>query len=244
MGQPCKEKGRQLKSFYYICVMESKNNQPYIIKTDDGSQTIVHPTFHEQYHSVKGARSESMHIFVQLALREWMKGHPAQKVRVLELGFGTGLNALLTCVEANEVHTHVEYSTLELYPLGIEEARSLEYMPKEVFEKVLAAEWGQQVGLSEWFTLCKRQEDFLLAPLNSGHFDVVYFDAFSPETQPELWGEELLQKIYVAMASGGVLTTYCAKGVVRRMLQQVGFVVERMPGPPNGKREVLRAWKT
>lgn len=223
--------------------MNESNNLPHIIKTDDGSQTIVHPTFQEQYHSVKGAHSESMHIFVQLALRAWMVKHPAEKVRVLELGLGTGLNALLTYVEANASQTEMEYTSLELYPLTFEEAMALEYNPKDAFELIHGAAWGESVELSPYYLLCKRQEDFLEALLPEGYYNVVYFDAFSPETQPELWSEELLRKIYGAMASGGVLTTYCAKGVVRRLLQQVGFTVERMPGPPNGKREVLRATK-
>lgn len=212
--------------------------------TDDGSATLYVPQIDEHYHSVKGARTESQHIFVEMGLRASAAARP----HVLEVGFGTGLNALLTLEEAERQQRPVCYTALELYPLDWSEVEALGYSDNPLFRTLHQAPWGEEVAVTPHFTLCKLQADLTRLPdpdarpsaLRNRSIDVVYFDAFAPEKQPEMWSEEIFRALHSLMAEGGVLTTYCAKGVVRRMLQSIGFRVERLPGPPGGKREILR----
>jgi len=178
-----------------------------IERTEDGSATLFVPELNEHYHSIKGARTESQHIFIDMGF----KASTAFQPRILEIGFGTGLNALLTLETAGEEKRVVHYTGIELYPLSWEEVDVLNYSDNPLFKKL--------------------------------HTSLVYFDAFAPEKQPEMWSEELFRNIYAGMNTDGILTTYCAKGVIRRLLQAVGFTVERLPGPPGGKREILRASK-
>ncbi len=206
-------------------------------QTADGSATLFVPGLDEHYHSVKGARTESVHVFIDMGLRAC----PVAAPRVLEVGFGTGLNALLTWDEAERARRPVFYTTLELYPLRLDEALSLGYGGR--LRALHEAEWEREVLLSPCFTLCKRQADFTTLPLPAGAFDVVYFDAFAPDKQPAMWTEERFAALFAALSPGGILATYCAKGEVRRRLQRAGFCVERLPGPPGGKREILRARK-
>lgn len=220
--------------------------QRIIEKTEDGSATLYVPELNEHYHSVKGARTESQHIFIDMGL----KAAAATTPHVLEIGFGTGLNALLTLEAAEKEQRHVHYTGIELYPLVWEEVDALHYSDHPLFEALHRAPWAEEVAITPCFTLRKVQTDLQtidanhLLMMNGGtSFDVVYFDAFAPEKQPEMWEESILRNLHAAMAAGGVLTTYCAKGVVRRMLQAVGFEVERLPGPPGGKREILRGIK-
>ena len=218
-------------------------------QTDDGSDTLFVPELNEHYHSVKGALTESLHIFIGMGLQASSSPRP----RVLEIGFGTGLNALLTLEEALRSQRHVHYTTLELYPLPWETVEPLGFSSREGFRKLHDAPWGQDVEIAPEFTLRKIEGDvnrILATPseklLTAGtvpRWDVVYFDAFAPEKQPEMWTQELFDRLYVLLDEGGILTTYCAKGIVRRMLQAAGFRVERLPGPPGGKREILRARK-
>ena len=154
-------------------------------QTADGSYTLYVPELDEHYHSVKGALTESQHIFIEMGL----KHSPVSEPHILEIGLGTGLNAFLTLLSAEETRRKVHYTGIE-------------------------------------------------------RFDVIYFDAFAPEKQPEMWEQSLFDTLYKVLNDGGILTTYCAKGVVRRMLQTAGFTVERLPGPPGGKREILRATKS
>lgn len=228
-----------------------------IERTEDGSATLFVPELNEHYHSVKGARTESQHIFIDMGL----KATAAPLPHILEIGFGTGLNALLTLETAGQEQRPVRYTGIELYPLSWEEVDVLHYSDNPLFKELHAAPWNRDVNITPYFTLHKVQGDVTKAfggnpsaigteppanhlPLTAGSpFDVVYFDAFAPEKQPEMWGEELFRNIYAAMNTDGILTTYCAKGAVRRLLQAVGFTVERLPGPPGGKREILRARK-
>lgn len=211
--------------------------------TTDGSHTLYIPELDEHYHSVKGARTESLHIYCGLALKHFAERHPQHScIRVFEVGFGTGLNALLTLETALEKGLNVHYTTVELYPLLWNQVKPLGYSDSEEFEFIHTSPWEECICVKPEFTLCKKCADVLNMELPTS-IDVVYFDAFAPEKQSELWSESLFRRIYERMTSGGVLTTYCAKGVVRRMLQQVGFIVERLPVPPGGKREVLRAVK-
>lgn len=213
--------------------------------TDDGSLTLYRKDIDEHYHSVKGALTESTHIYIDLGWRK--AASDREQVSVFEVGFGTGLNALLTANAALECKKSTIYTAIELYPLSKETVDALlQHQPAEwrtTFRKIHEASWNEPVRINQFFTLNKIQADLLTACLPASVYDVVYFDAFAPEKQPEMWEEQIFRKIYGAMARDAILTTYCAKGSVRRMFQNIGFITERLPGPPNGKREVLRAVK-
>ncbi|MEM6262256.1 MAG: tRNA (5-methylaminomethyl-2-thiouridine)(34)-methyltransferase MnmD [Bacteroidota bacterium] len=209
--------------------------------TGDGSYSLYSQTYGEPYHSRHGAISESRHVFIRMGLEAFLVNSPEQ-VRILEMGLGTGLNAWLTALYPLEIP--VTYTALEAYPLGASQWQALNYAelaedPNQVFENIHQAAWYTRVPLTDQFTLEKVHatlEDFQ----SPQAFDVVYFDAFAPNSQPELWTEAVFEKMYGLMAPGGLLVTYCAKGAVRRAMQAAGFEVERLPGPP-GKREMLRA---
>lgn len=214
-----------------------------IERTADGSATLFVPELDEHYHSVKGAQTESQHIFIGLGLNASAAICP----RILEIGFGTGLNALLTLEAAEENRRKVHYTGIELYPLSWEVVKQLGYSESPFFEALHTVAWEEDNVITPFFRLRKLQADFTNmkeAPIGfEPHYDIIYFDAFAPEKQPEMWSQELFNQLYVSMNKGGILTTYCAKGIVRRMLQAAGFTVERLPGPPGGKREVLRGRK-
>lgn len=210
--------------------------------TSDGSHTIYNSLVDECYHSVHGAVAESEHIFLRSGFCEIRK----TEIAVFEVGFGTGLNALLTLEEASHRGTRVHYTAVERYPIGPDLYEQLNYgstpQERDIFLQLHRAEWEREVLLGGCFSLKKMEADFTQIEF-SERFDLVYFDAFSPERQPEMWSEELFARLYNAMNEGGVLVTYCAKGVVRRTMQAVGFRVERIAGPTGGKREILRARK-
>ena len=210
-------------------------------QTADGSATLFIPEMDEHYHSVKGARTESQHIFIDMGL----KASRALQPHILEIGFGTGLNALLTLEEAEREGRQIQYTSIERYPLDWTDVDALNYSDNPLFKKMHFALWEENTIISTNFTLRKVESDAnaWITSLEPGSIDIVYFDAFAPEKQPEMWTMPLFEQIYAAMRNGGILTTYCAKGVVRRMLQTAGFTVERLPGPPGGKREILRANK-
>lgn len=222
---------------------------PQIRRTEDGSPTLYNPSIGEHYHSIHGAVQESRHIFVEAALRHRLtRPLYEDKLNILELGFGTGLNALMTLEVALGEGLRVHYTSLELYPVPESVYRSLDFPlelkeSKAYLERLHDAKWNEPQAIegAENFVLEKRLIDMLCYD-PSQVFDVVYFDAFSPESQGELWSEEFFRRLYEASRSGTVLTTYCAKGEVRRRLQRSGWLVERLPGPP-GKREILRATK-
>ncbi len=212
--------------------------------TADGSATIYVPHLDEHYHSVKGALTESLHIFRDCAFLHHPCQHLNHTLRVLEIGFGTGLNAVVTAMASTE-NCCAHYISLELYPVEAQLIEKLNYgemVDNNLLLKLHEAPWEQAHVITPHFTLEKLQCDFTQCTLPTD-IDVVYFDAFAPEKQPEMWVEELFKRIFEAMSYGGILTTYCAKGEIRRRLQRVGFVVERLPGPPGGKREILRATK-
>lgn len=212
--------------------------------TADGSQTLFVGEMDEHYHSVKGALTESKHIFIETGLNKSLVEEP----HVLEVGFGTALNAILTLQEAEVQHRHVHYTSLEKYPLPMDIAEQLDY-PKLVnaeyadyFLELHRAEWNKWVNVTPFFHLRKIETDFTTLQIQE-KYDVIYFDAFAPEKQEEMWSEEIFKRMYNCLNPNGILVTYCAKGVIRRTLQSVGFQVERLPGPPNGKREILRGTK-
>ncbi len=210
--------------------------------TEDGSHTLFIPEMNEHYHSVNGAVTESIHVYIQAGFNQCTK----KEVRVLELGFGTGLNALLTCLEAEQKGCMVHYTALEKFPLDDETIQYLNYgaihiKASSIYPTLHTCPWGNPEKITPHFSLTKINIDFADYEY-TGPFDVVYYDAFAPDKQSEVWTPELFRKIYASMNPGGILTTYCAKGSVRRMMQNAGFKPERIPGPP-GKREMLRANK-
>ena len=215
-----------------------------IEKTADGSPTLYREDIDEHYHSVKGAVAESLHVYIETG---WRKASELPgPVRVFEVGFGTGLNAAITAASALESKIPTEYYAVELYPLPKETtdlvAETLEEEYREAFEKVNELPWEEPTRINQYFSLQKMEANLLSMDVPE-ELDAVYFDAFAPEKQPEMWDKAIFQKLYNAMKPGAVLTTYCAKGSIRRMLQQTGFLTERLPGPPGGKREILRATK-
>ncbi|HEX2935493.1 MAG TPA: tRNA (5-methylaminomethyl-2-thiouridine)(34)-methyltransferase MnmD [Bacteroidales bacterium] len=212
--------------------------------SNDGSHTVYSGAFSETYHSINGAITESIHVFIEAGLRQMQKS----QISIFEIGFGTGLNAFLSLLEADNRGIEITYDALELYPVGEEVYAALNY-PKTLgtnrevaFKHIHTSNWGERVVITEHFSLQKHKIDIRAFKYPENNYDVVYFDAFSPVVQPELWGQEIFNAIYRSMCTGGILTTYCAKGEVRRTMQRAGFSVERLPGPP-GKREMLRAIK-
>jgi len=208
-----------------------------LMVTADGSHTLFSAGLNEHYHSMNGAVQESLQVYIQAGFMLCKK----ESIRVLELGFGTGLNAFLTALEAEKRKIEVSYIALEKYPLSPQITGKLNYshLNTDLFSAIHAAEWEKDCFITPFFSLQKiktdfRDYDYLCHP------DVVYYDAFAPDKQPEVWSQELFDALYRTMSAGGILTTYTAKGAVRRMMLQSGFRVERLPGPP-GKREMLRA---
>lgn len=211
--------------------------------TADGSHTLFIPSLDEHYHSVNGAIQESKHIFIEAGWKQLKK----ENIRVLEIGFGTGLNAFLTLLESLANNNKVTYYAVELYPLEKDVIQSLNYPAliqkdkAQFFYSLHQAPWDQDVAITSYFTLHKINGNSNTCKLPN-NIDLIYFDAFAPDKQPEMWNQEIFNKIYAHTSPQGILTTYCAKGIVRRMIQTAGFTVERIPGPP-GKREMLRATK-
>lgn len=212
--------------------------------TDDGSTTILVTEMNEHYHSVRGAITESNHIYRDCAFLYRGKHTPGVPVRLLEIGFGTGLNAVVTAMAASE-NNPVHYITMEKYPLSKDIIAQLQYdksVDGESFNAIHESEWNKPVEIIPNFTLEKIKADYVIDNLPKD-IDVVYFDAFAPEKQPEMWSVKAFERLVDVMNHGAVLTTYCAKGEIRRMLSGLGLSVERLAGPIGGKREILRATK-
>jgi tRNA U34 5-methylaminomethyl-2-thiouridine-forming methyltransferase MnmC len=219
-----------------------------IIITGDGSSTIHIPEWNEQYHSKHGALQEAKHVFINTGLIPYIKNNNKTEISILEIGFGTGLNALVTWEEAAVQNTSVKYIGVEAYPLASEEVEKLNFVEvlkdpeaESFFKDIHASEWEEEVEITAGFNLTK-QKKFFQDIEDHELYDLVYFDAFGARVQPELWSVEIFKKMFNALKSNGVLVTYAAKGSVRRAMLEVGFGVERLPGPP-GKREMLRATK-
>jgi tRNA U34 5-methylaminomethyl-2-thiouridine-forming methyltransferase MnmC len=215
-----------------------------IIITADGSTTIHIPEWNEQYHSKHGAIQEAYHVFVKNGLSLFNN----QKINVLEIGFGTGLNCFITLLELEKFNLEVDYTGVEAYPISKKEIESLNYISQlkaeekaSFFNQIHEMSWEEKHVIHENFNLIKQQKSFVNID-DKNTFNLIYFDAFGARVQPELWTEEIFKKMYIALKKGGVLVTYSAKGSVRRAMQAVGFVVERLKGP-QGKREMLRAIK-
>lgn len=215
-----------------------------LIKTSDGSTSFYIPQLDETYHSVHGALQETQHVFIKNGLQ--LFDH--QSISILEIGFGTGLNALATYKEHESLQLNIHYETVEAYPLSWDEASQMNFPQMlnapallPVFEQMHRYEWNKHITLSPSFSFKKRLQRFETIN-DTDIFNLIYFDAFGAQVQPELWQEAIFQQMYTALKTGGYLVTYAAKGSVRRAMQACGFTVERLPGPPM-KREMLRAHK-
>ena len=214
-----------------------------VVVTNDGSSSIFIPEMNEHYHSSHGAIQEAEHVFI----REGIEAISKEKITIFELGFGTGLNALLTAQFAERNERKVTYHSIEAFPVDLFLVEQLNYPhllgdTSGIFKAIHSADWNTLVTIHEHFALQKikaRIEDF---DIESG-IDIIYFDAFGPRAQAELWDISILKKMYDVLNEGGVLVTYCAQGQFKRDLKSLGFVVESLPGPP-GKREMTRALKT
>lgn len=212
-----------------------------IRQTKDGSDTLYVPGLDEHYHSSHGAIAESVHVFINAGFLAI--GKPT--INILEIGFGTGLNALLTLQESLKKHKEVHYTALEKHPLHPDMAKSLNYpallgnLPD--YYQIHDCPWGRNEQITSEFTLCKINEGLeKWVPQKS--FDLIYYDAFGPEKQPEMWTSRMIRKVAATLAPEGILVTYTAKGEVRRVLSECSLKVEKLPGPP-GKREMVRARK-
>ena len=215
-----------------------------IVKTSDGSTTIYLPEWEENYHSKHGAIQEAKHVFIKNGFAE----NKAPAISILEIGFGTGLNAFITFLEAKETNQKVNYSGIEAYPVPFDEIAQMNYVIElqaaafeTEFKKMHECEWNVNVKISEDFCLTKRKQFFSEID-DVEQFDLIYFDAFGYRVQPDLWSTEIFEKMYNSLKPGGKLVTYAARGVVKRSMIEVGFTVEKLAGPP-GKREMFRATK-
>ncbi|WP_281635643.1 tRNA (5-methylaminomethyl-2-thiouridine)(34)-methyltransferase MnmD [Flavobacterium marginilacus] len=215
-----------------------------IIRTSDGSTTIHIKDWDECYHSKHGAIQEAKHVFIKNGLALF----PDQKVTILEIGFGTGLNAFITFLEAQKLGQTIDYTGAEAYPISDDELKSMNYPKelkaldnKEIFDKMHAVNWEEKNDLSEKFSLTKRKQFF--EDINDVEkFDLIYFDAFGYRVQPELWSADVFNRMFKALKKDSVLVTYAARGVIKRNMIEAGFTVEKLAGPP-GKREMFRARK-
>ena len=216
------------------------------IKTEDGSHTFYVPELDEYYHSIHGSIQESQTVFINAGFRL----NPKQKRTIFEMGFGTGLNAFMTFIDNTSTDRFVEYISVEKYPISETAAQLLNYPSEldaiqsaEVFHQMHSCAWNQEILLKENFSFTKLKNDIKLLNFDEfNQFDIIYFDAFAPSAQPDLWEVELLQKLYNQLNEDGILVTYCAKGSFKRALKSVGFSIEALPGP-KGKREMTRARK-
>ena len=215
-----------------------------IITTLDGSTSIHLPDWNESYHSKHGAIQEAYHVFIKNGLSLFEE----KSVSILEIGFGTGLNAFITFLEAQKNNLQVHYTGVEGYPVSVDEAFKMNYVPElnaqkfeSIFQEMHSSNWNENIVLSEDFNFIK-QNLFFQDIEYINEFDLIYFDAFGYRVQPELWSTQIFKKMYNSLKTSGILVTYAARGVVKRSMQEVGFTVKKMAGPP-GKREMMVAFK-
>lgn len=215
-----------------------------IVKTEDGSNTLLHKSINEHYHSIHGALQESLHVFIKNGL-DLIENKT--EINVFEMGFGTGLNALLAYDYAVKNKVKINYFSIEAYPINLETAQNLNYDnlidKTAIFMQLHKAKWDELVVISPNFNLYKiegfiEKTDLGFLPL----IDIIFYDAFAPSAQEHLWEIDILQKMYQTLNTKGLFTTYCAKGQFKRNLKAVGFTVKGVPGPP-GKREMTLAFK-
>jgi len=230
--------------FCSVPSLSERDEERLLIKiTDDGSTTLYLPDLDEHYHSIHGAIQESMHVFIEAGLKHCK----SNGLKIMEIGFGTGLNTLLTILNSDS--KQIVYHAIEKYPLKNNIIKSINYptlisseASKKYFKKIHDATWNKEVEITPTFKLKKIETDLQIHNFESG-YDLIYFDAFAPDKQPELWKEEIFQKLFNSMNPNSILTTYSSKGSVRRAMKSCGFYVEKIPGA-GGKREMVRAVKT
>lgn len=219
--------------------------QKFILVTEDGSHTIAIPELGVSYHSKHGAIAESRHVFIEAGLAYAVQQNKLTSIRIFEMGFGTGLNALLSYQFATAHKVPINYTGIELHPLVAAEYEALNYgtqlNAEAIFLKLHTCSWNQEQILSPHFSMVKWQQS-LLDFSSQKKFDLIYFDAFSPTDQPELWTAAVFGNLITLLNRNGILVTYCSKSIVRKAMQEVGFIVEKIPGPL-GKREMVRAKK-
>ncbi|MBN4065784.1 tRNA (5-methylaminomethyl-2-thiouridine)(34)-methyltransferase MnmD [Candidatus Amoebophilus asiaticus] len=218
-----------------------------LIVTEDGSHTLYNKDLGDYYHSTYGAIQESLHVYIKSGLK--MIEEDLDTINILEIGMGTGLNVFLTYLDAYKTNKKIHYTTLETSPLEISLAEQLNYVNllnanehDQVFRKIHELPWNEESSLGNNFTLNKMKESLVNVNL-PGKFNLVFYDAFAPDIQPELWGSDVFRKVYDCMLESSILVTYCAKGSVKRSMKNIGFKIEIIQGAL-GKREMIRAWKS
>jgi tRNA U34 5-methylaminomethyl-2-thiouridine-forming methyltransferase MnmC len=232
---------------YIQIIKEEQMIRKYeIIETEDGSHTLRLADTAVTFHSNRGAIQESAHIFIQSAFDYFIQNNPSIKeLRIFEVGFGTGLNALLTAIAARRNGRQVVYRSIDLYPLAGDIFSRLNYAEilneRELYKTIMQTPWEQLIYIDPFFKLQKINIDLAKYEFTT-KYDLIYFDAFAPEDQQEIWDFSIFVRLFNALESGGVLVTYCSKTIIRKTLESAGFVVEKIPGP-RGKREIVRARK-
>ncbi len=218
-----------------------------VIRTEDGSNSLLNVDLNETYHSIHGAIQESQHVFIESGLNYFIRNSQQKAISILEVGFGTALNSLLTALVADKLKLKIEYETVEAFPLPVEIIAQLDYPEKlnsvdarTIFNNLHQSKWNNLQIISSNFNLLKRELKIQEAEFEMEKFDLIYFDAFAPSKQPEMWEQSILKKVTEAMKPQAVFVTYSAKGQLKRDLVSLGLLVEKIPGP-QGKREMIRA---
>jgi tRNA U34 5-methylaminomethyl-2-thiouridine-forming methyltransferase MnmC len=219
--------------------------QRKIQRTADGSHTVAIPERSITYHSLHGAMAESRHVFIEAGLHQFINPSTRNPLTILEIGFGTGLNALLTIKEAIEREQPIHYISIELFPLTAAEVSQLNYgellSMEDEFLQLHSSPWEKDIRLNAFFTLQKRNAS-LLDLAKTPPVDCIYFDVFAPTDQPDVWTQPVFENLYQLLAPGGMLVTYCSKSIVRKTMEAAGFTIQKIPGP-HGKRDMVRARK-
>lgn len=222
--------------------------QREVIITKDGSTTFYIPELNENYHSTNGAILEAQHVFLKHGMHYYLDRFPANEISILEIGFGTGLNAWLTWLEAEKMNIKVNYVGVEAFPIATHELAMLNYAKilndedkNTKFEHLHAVNWNENHQLDAIFSLLKMEQFFENIDFKN-QFDIIYFDAFGFDVQPDLWSTTILKKMYDSLKSNGHFTTYACRTLIKKNLQEVGFVTQKLPGAP-GKREMLVGFK-
>lgn len=216
-----------------------------IIKTNDGSVTIHIEDWNESYHSKHGAIQEAYHVFIKNGLDNF---HGNETISILEIGFGTGLNAFISFLEHKKRNLKIDYVGVEAYPVALDEVKELNYVDElkaNLYESIFAlmhqSAWENEIALAADFKLFKRKQ-FFQDINDKERYNLIYFDAFGFRVQPELWDEHIFKKMYDALLPKGILVTYACRTNIKNAMLNVGFQIEKLPGAP-GKREMLRAMK-
>jgi len=220
-----------------------------LIETQDGSHSLYVPELNETYHSFHGAIQESQHVFIRMGLHYFLDKFQSNKIKILEVGFGTGLNAMLSYRDLTKKQIRTWYDTIEPFPIGEDIWKKLNYVEKldfegaeKIYTELHSSAWDTKNELAEGYLFTKYKEKLEDIELLPNHYDVVFFDAFAPNKQPELWHLDQLKKVVASMKDEAVFVTYCAQGQFKRDLREAGLEIESLPGPP-GKKEMVRGRK-